>query len=73
MDTIAEHLSGWKGRVAVPQSVPGLVTQRCMVMTYMDGLPLMQLKDEVAHLPKWQRDKVGIAGGKYMAGSRKER
>lgn len=39
-------------------SVPGLVSQRLMVMTFIDGTPLMQLRDKVAHLPKWKRDKV---------------
>jgi hypothetical protein len=29
-----------------------------MVMSFIDGTPLMQLRDKVAHLPKWQRDKV---------------
>jgi hypothetical protein len=66
MDTIAQHLSGWRGRVAVPQSVPGLVTQRLMVMSYMDGLPLMQLREKIEHLPQWKKDKVrgGARGGR---------
>jgi hypothetical protein len=62
MDTIAQHLSGWRGRVLVPQSVPGLVTQRLMVMSYMEGTPLMQLREKIEHLPQWQKDKVGGMG-----------
>lgn len=62
MDTIAEHLRGMSNRVTVPRSVPGLVTQRLLVMEYVRGLPLMQLKDKVSHLPKWKRDKVGWDG-----------
>ncbi|KIZ06293.1 hypothetical protein MNEG_1674 [Monoraphidium neglectum] len=57
MDAIATHLAPITSRVAVPRSVPGLVTQRVMAMTFMEGTPLMQLQDKVAHLPKWQRDK----------------
>lgn len=62
MDTIAQHLSGWRGRVLVPQSVPGLVSQRLMVMSYMEGTPLMQLREKIEHLPQWQKDKVGGVG-----------
>jgi hypothetical protein len=29
-----------------------------MVMSFMEGTPLMQLREKVAHLPKWKRDKV---------------
>ncbi|KAF6253521.1 hypothetical protein COO60DRAFT_1703776 [Scenedesmus sp. NREL 46B-D3] len=58
MDTIAQHLQRLSRSVRVPRSVPGLVSQRLMVMTYMDGLPLLQLKDKVAHLPQWKREKA---------------
>lgn len=59
MDSIATHLAPISSRVAVPRSVPGLVTRRVMGMTYMEGAPLMSLAERVAHLPKWQREKVG--------------
>uniref|UniRef100_A0A383WA42 LysM domain-containing protein n=1 Tax=Tetradesmus obliquus TaxID=3088 RepID=A0A383WA42_TETOB len=39
-------------------SVPGLVSRRLMVMSFMEGLPLLQLKDKVAHLPQWKREKA---------------
>lgn len=63
MDSIAAHLAPISSRVAVPRSVPGLVTRRVMAMTFMEGTPLMQLQDKVAHLPKWQRDKVRARRG----------
>lgn len=43
MDTTHETLKGIRGRVAVPHSVPGLVTSRVLVMSYLDGVPLTQL------------------------------
>eukprot|EP00879_Flechtneria_rotunda_P019841 GHRR01020855.1.p1 GENE.GHRR01020855.1~~GHRR01020855.1.p1 ORF type:complete len:296 (+),score=106.59 GHRR01020855.1:572-1459(+) len=58
MDTIAQHLQQLSSHVAVPRSVPGLISQRLMVMTYMEGLPLMQLRDKVAHLSEWKRRKA---------------
>ncbi|WIA37974.1 hypothetical protein OEZ86_001350 [Tetradesmus obliquus] len=58
MDTIAQHLSQLSHSVRVPRSVPGLVSRRLMVMSFMEGLPLLQLKDKVAHLPQWKRDKA---------------
>lgn len=59
MDTIHRHLQPMAGRVTVPRSIPGLVTPRLLVMTFMEGVPLLQLGDKVSHLPKWQREKVG--------------
>lgn len=58
MDTIAEHLRELSAHVTVPRSVPSLVSKRLMVMSFIDGLPLLQLKDKVAHLPQWKREKV---------------
>lgn len=58
MDSIAAHLAPISARVAVPRSVPGLVTKRVMAMTFMEGTPLLQLADRVAHLPQWKRDKA---------------
>lgn len=58
MDTIAQHLSQLSHSVRVPRSVPGLVSRRLMVMSFMEGLPLLQLKDKVAHMPQWKREKV---------------
>lgn len=58
MDTIAQHLRELSAHVAVPRSVPGLVSRRLMVMSFMNGLPLLQLRDKVAHLPQWKREKV---------------
>eukprot|EP00878_Enallax_costatus_P021138 GHUV01022371.1.p1 GENE.GHUV01022371.1~~GHUV01022371.1.p1 ORF type:complete len:637 (+),score=223.29 GHUV01022371.1:216-1913(+) len=58
MDTIAEHLRELSAHVTVPRSVPGLVSRRLMVMSFIDGLPLLQLRDKVAHLPQWKREKA---------------
>jgi hypothetical protein len=74
MDTIAQHLQQLSRSVRVPRSVPGLVSRRVMVMSFMDGLPLLQLKDKVAHLPQWKREKVraqahtGLANSKPIMG-----
>jgi len=35
-----------------------------MVMSFMEGTPLMQLRQKVAHLPKWKRDKVRLERGR---------
>ncbi len=37
-------------------------------MTYMEGTPLMQLADKVAHLPQWQRDKVRVGNSRWHCG-----
>eukprot|EP00798_Chlamydomonas_sp_ICE-L_P027625 gene27625-7262_t len=42
MDTIARNLSDISKRVTVPRSVPGLVTQRLLVMSLIDGTPLTE-------------------------------
>jgi len=64
MDAIAanlEHMS----RVAIPRSVPGLVTQRALLMSFEEGLPLTRLEEKTKHLPRWKREKVkgGLRGG----------
>lgn len=43
MDTTHETLKGIRSRVVVPHSMPGLVTSRMLVMSYLDGVPLTQL------------------------------
>jgi hypothetical protein len=43
MDTVAGNLKPIRSRVVIPTSVPGLVTDRMLVMSYLDGLPLTQL------------------------------
>jgi hypothetical protein len=44
MDTIAAHLRNVCRKVAVPRSVPGLVTPRLLVMEFMQGQPLLQVR-----------------------------
>lgn len=48
MDTVADHLKRMSGRVTVPRSVHGLVSRRLLVMQYVEGVQLMQLKDKVS-------------------------
>jgi predicted unusual protein kinase regulating ubiquinone biosynthesis (AarF/ABC1/UbiB family) len=43
MDTVAKNLKPIQRRVVIPRSVPGLVTNRMLVMHYLDGVPLTQL------------------------------
>lgn len=43
MDTIAGHLRKASKHVTVPRSVPGLVTDRLLVMEFVEGVPLMQV------------------------------
>jgi hypothetical protein len=32
-------------KIEVPRSVPGMVTDRLLVMTFLDGIPITRLKD----------------------------
>ena len=50
MDAIALALQPINKRVAVPQSVPGLVTKQMLIMSFMDGIPLRDLSKRVASL-----------------------
>ena len=38
MDNIGARLAIMKRRLVVPRSVPGLVTRKLLVMTYLDGI-----------------------------------
>jgi hypothetical protein len=55
MDTIAHDLRAIRSRVAIPTSVPGLVTDRMLVMQYLDGVPLTQLGSKMAGLSAAER------------------
>lgn len=33
-----------KHKIRVPRSIPGLVTQRMLVMEFLDGIPITQLE-----------------------------
>ncbi|DBA82197.1 TPA: hypothetical protein ACH3X1_007180 [Trebouxia sp. C0004] len=55
MDSIAEHLKVMKSAVAVPQSIPGLVTKDILVMTFLEGEQISRLKDHTAGLSVFER------------------
>lgn len=52
MDQIAESLRHISDRVSVPRSIPGLVTPRLLVMHYMNGIPLAELKSRTSGLSR---------------------
>lgn len=47
MDQTHHTLRAIRNRVVVPHSIPGLVTDRVLVMNYLDGVPLTQLGKHV--------------------------
>lgn len=51
MDQTNETLKGIRSRVVVPHSIPGLVTNRVLVMSCLDGIPLTQLSKYVKDKP----------------------
>jgi hypothetical protein len=61
MDAIGGHLraQGVGNRIMVPSSVPGLTTQRLLVMSYIDGLQITRLGDRIEKLSPLQR-RLGI-------------
>jgi predicted unusual protein kinase regulating ubiquinone biosynthesis (AarF/ABC1/UbiB family) len=59
MDTVAEELKPIRARVVVPTSVPGLVTDRLLVMKYLDGVPLTQLGSKMSGYSDAQK-KAGL-------------
>jgi predicted unusual protein kinase regulating ubiquinone biosynthesis (AarF/ABC1/UbiB family) len=55
MDTTYSNLKHIRKRLVVPHSIPGLVTSRVMVMSYLNGVPLTKLGEHVNNLPLAQR------------------
>eukprot|EP00892_Ulva_mutabilis_P003003 jgi/Ulvmu1/12703/UM095_0007.1 len=55
MDTTCANLKGIRGRVAVPHSIPGLVTSRVLTMTYLQGVPMTKMERHVTGLSQMQR------------------
>jgi len=47
MDAISGHLKGTQGRIRVPKSVKGLVTERALVMDFIDGIQITKLADKM--------------------------
>ena len=55
MDTIAESLRNFRNRISIPTSIPGLESQRAMVMTFIEGTPLNQLASRLEGYSQMQR------------------
>ena len=55
MDTVGENLKAIRSRVVIPTSIPGLVTDRVLVMSYLNGVPLTQLHKHASDLPEWKK------------------
>jgi predicted unusual protein kinase regulating ubiquinone biosynthesis (AarF/ABC1/UbiB family) len=64
MDTIAYHLRSLSGRVDVPRSLPGLVSRRVLVMQFMEGIPLLELRGRFANMSERRRRQVRRAGAR---------
>ncbi|KXZ54564.1 hypothetical protein GPECTOR_4g629 [Gonium pectorale] len=50
MDTISDHLAPLSRRLAIPRSVGGLVTRRALVMSFVEGVPLLEASSRVSQL-----------------------
>lgn len=48
MDAVARQFDGLGHKIKVPRSVPSMVTKRLLVMEFLDGIPITQMKDNVA-------------------------
>lgn len=55
MDQTHEALKHLRARVLVPHSIPGLVTNKVLVMSYLDGTPLNQLRERAESMPAAHR------------------
>ena len=49
-------------KIEVPRSVPGLVTNRLLVMNYLDGVPITRMRDQVAFKNLSEATKRAAAG-----------
>lgn len=48
MDAVARQFQGLGHKIEVPKSVPSMVTERLLVMQFLDGIPITKMKDAVA-------------------------
>ena len=48
MNAVAKQFDGLGHKIRVPRSIPSLVTQRLLVMDFIDGIPITKMKDQVA-------------------------
>ena len=47
MNAVARQFDGLNHKIVVPRSIPALVTQRLLVMDFIDGIPITKLKDQI--------------------------
>ena len=45
MDSVARAFEPIRSRIEVPKSIPGLVTDRLLVMNFLDGVPITKMRD----------------------------
>lgn len=50
MDAVARQFDGLGHKICVPRSVPGMVTSRLLVMSYLDGVSITRLNDRIEGL-----------------------
>lgn len=58
MDTIAHHLRGVSDRISIPKSIGGLVTQRVLVMSFLEGVPLLEASSRISDLSQYKREQA---------------
>ena len=46
MNAVAKQFDGLNHKIVVPRSIPALVTQRLLVMDFIDGIPITKMKDQ---------------------------
>ncbi|GIL52831.1 hypothetical protein Vafri_8592 [Volvox africanus] len=56
MDTISEHLRPQSKRLQIPRSVGGLVTKSSLVMSFIEGVPLLEARTRVSQMSPRARD-----------------
>lgn len=69
MNKISSDLKSLRKIIEVPKSIPGLVTRRVLVMTFVEGIPLRDLGENTKNLSKrkQQRAKLRILERLCMA------
>ncbi|GAB4821653.1 hypothetical protein N2152v2_008699 [Parachlorella kessleri] len=74
MDAVAHQFRKQTHKIEVPRSVPGMVTDRLLVMNFLEGVPITRLKDHTRNLSESLRrkaarrilDRVAEAYGRMM-------
>ncbi|GLI59949.1 hypothetical protein VaNZ11_002002 [Volvox africanus] len=56
MDTISAHLRPQSNRLQIPRSVGGLVTRSALVMSFIEGVPLLEARTRVSQMSPRARD-----------------